>query len=130
MVLSRSEQEQQEKQAKKQENKQERKQENKPKPKQKRRAIAQPSLEVKLQIEKKLSQPGWEGQKRYITSAGSATLTITTNARIPESFVKICRHKDAVGVQSTPTRAHLSFCRFKRLTYKPRVLNLTDEPED
>nr|XP_002077113.3 uncharacterized protein LOC6740234 [Drosophila simulans] len=112
------------------EKKQANKQENKEKQKQKRRASREPSLELKLQIEMKLSEPGWEGQRRYITSAGTAAMAITTNARIPESFVKICRHKDAVGEQTTPPRAHSRFCRFKRLTYKPRVLNLTDEPED
>ncbi|XP_043660394.1 uncharacterized protein LOC122624767 [Drosophila teissieri] len=89
-----------------------------------------PSEEVMLEIEEKLSQPGWEDHERYITAAGSEAVPITMRSRIPESFVKVCRHEHALAEQSTPVQTRPKLCRFFKLNYKPRVLNLTDLPED
>ncbi|XP_039497934.1 uncharacterized protein LOC120455619 [Drosophila santomea] len=89
-----------------------------------------PPEEVMLAIEKKLSKPGWKNPERYITAAGSVGVPITMKKRIPESFVKVCRHEHALAEQSTPVQTRTKLCRFFKLNYKPRVLNLTDPPEE
>ncbi|EDX02138.2 uncharacterized protein LOC6525192 [Drosophila yakuba] len=99
-------------------------------PEQKYSASELPSEEVMLEIEKKLSLPGWKDPERYITAAGSVAVPITMKKRIPESFVKVCRHEHALAEQSTPVQTRPKLCRFFKLNYKPRVLNLTDLPEE